>query len=165
MLRLEKVATPLTALTVSVPASVPLAGLLLIAMLTELVAEVTMLPDPSSIVTCTAGVIAAPAPTFVGCTVSTSFVAIPALTVKLLLVALVSPGDAAVNVYVPAVANCRALKVATPATADTVVVPLTPAAVELIVIVAFELVTTLPLPSWTSTTTGASWMPAVPATG
>jgi hypothetical protein len=165
MLRLENVAMPLTALTVSVPASVPLAGLLLIVMLTALVAEVTRLPEPSSIETCTAGAIAAAAPTLVGCTLNTSFVAVPALTVKLLLVALVNPAEAAVNVYVSAVANCKALKVATPFIADTAVVPLTPAAVELIAIVALEPVTTLPLPSWTSTTTAGRGVPAVPFTG
>ena len=87
----ENVATPFTGVAVSVPASVPLAGLLLIAMDTALVAVVTMLPEPSSMVTATAGVIDTPAPTFEGCTVNTSFAAVPEVTLNAELVALVRP--------------------------------------------------------------------------
>src|SRR2546427_11587221 len=73
MLRLEKVATPLTAATVVVPARVPLAGLVPIATVMLVVAVVTVLPWASWTVTCTAGVIAAPAAALLGCTVKTSF--------------------------------------------------------------------------------------------
>ena len=51
MLRPEKVATPLTALTVVVPLRVPLLGLAPIASVTALVAEVCGLLLASSIVT------------------------------------------------------------------------------------------------------------------
>src|SRR2546426_1073237 len=61
MLRLEKVATPLTAATVVVPERVPLAGLVPIATVMLVVAVITVLPWASWTATCTAGVIAAPA--------------------------------------------------------------------------------------------------------
>src|SRR5438132_11075709 len=77
MLRLEKVATPLTAATVVVPARVPLAGLVPIATVMLVVAVVTGLPWASWTATCTAGVIAAPAAALLGCTVKTSFAAAP----------------------------------------------------------------------------------------
>src|SRR5437762_13360394 len=77
MLRLEKVATPLTAATVVVPARVPLAGLVPIATVMLVVAVVTVLPWASWTVTCTAGVIATPAAALLGCTVKTSFAAAP----------------------------------------------------------------------------------------
>src|SRR5882762_6141155 len=89
MLRFENVAMPFAALAVSVPASVPLDGFVPMAMATALVAVVTGLPEASSIVPCT--VIAAPAATFVGCTLNTSFAAAPATTLNALLVA-VPPG-------------------------------------------------------------------------
>src|SRR5438046_1752086 len=81
MLRLENVATPPTALTVSVPPKVPLDGFVPIAIVTGFVADVMGLPAMSSIVTTTAGVIDAPAVTFVGCTVNASFDAVPVVTV------------------------------------------------------------------------------------
>src|SRR5438128_2677242 len=90
MLRFAKVATPLTAATVGVPARVPLAGLVPIASVMLVVAVVTVLPWASWIATCTAGVIAAPAAALLGCTVKTSFAAAPALTLYALLVSLVS---------------------------------------------------------------------------
>ena len=52
-----------------------------------------------------------------------------------------------------AVLKTRLLKVATPETAFTVSVPVTPAGVELIVTGAVDPVTTLPIESWTCTTT------------
>src|SRR2546427_39031 len=58
MLRLEKVATPLTAATVVVPERVPLAGLVPIATVMLVVAVITVLPWASWTATCTAGVIA-----------------------------------------------------------------------------------------------------------
>src|SRR5437899_12360535 len=73
MLRFAKVATPLTAATVGVPARVPLAGLVPIASVMLVVAVVTLLPWASWIATCRAGVIAAPAAVLLGCTVKSSF--------------------------------------------------------------------------------------------
>src|SRR2546426_514918 len=91
MLRLEKVATPLTAATVVVPARVPLAGLVPIATVMLVVAVVTVLPWASWTATCTVGVIAAPAAVLLGCTVKTSFAAAPAPMLNALLVAPVRP--------------------------------------------------------------------------
>ena len=70
--------------------------------------------------------------------------AAPRLIVMMLLVALVSPPDAAVNVYVPGLFRIKLEKVAMPPTAETVVVPATPEAVEVIDTEAEEVVTTLP---------------------
>src|SRR2546425_374464 len=81
MLTFAKVATPLAAATVVVPASVPLAGFVPIATVMLVVAVVTVLPWASSTATCTAGVLAAPATALLGCTVKTSFAAAPALMV------------------------------------------------------------------------------------
>src|SRR3989441_928117 len=98
MLRLEKVATPLTAATVVVPERVPLAGLVPIASVMLVVAVVTMLPWASWTATCTAGVIAAPAAALLGCTVKASFAAAPTLMLNTLLVAPVRPVAAAVKI-------------------------------------------------------------------
>src|SRR2546423_2816670 len=100
MLRLEKVATPLTAATVVVPARVPLAGLVPIATVMRVVAVVALLPWASWTATCTAGVIAAPAAALLGCAVKASFAAGPTveLMVNALLVAPVRPVAAAVSV-------------------------------------------------------------------
>ena len=73
----------------------------------------------------------------------TSLVAVPAPMVMLLLLPLVSPDEAAVSVYVPDVFRSRLVKLATPPTAETVVVPVTPEAVEVIVTEALEEVTRL----------------------
>src|SRR2546422_967086 len=91
MLRSEKVATPLTAATVVVPAGGPLAGLVPIATVMLVVAVVTVLPWASWTVTCTAGVIAAPAAVLLGCTVKTTFAAAPTPMLNALLVAPVRP--------------------------------------------------------------------------
>ncbi len=64
MLRLEKVATPLTAATDVVPDSVPPDGFVPIATVMNPVKLVTTFPRASCAVTCTAGVIEAPAATF-----------------------------------------------------------------------------------------------------
>ena len=77
--------------------------------------------------------------------------AAPRLIVMPLLVALVSPLEAAVNVYVPGVFTIRLEKVAIPPTAATVVVPVTPEAVEVIVTEAPDVVTRFPLVSSTLT--------------
>src|SRR5438094_10332018 len=91
MLNFEKVATPLTAATVVVPARVPLAGLVPIATVMLVVAVVTVLPWASWTATCTAGVIAAPAAAVLGCTVKASFAAAHPTSVDALLVAPVRP--------------------------------------------------------------------------
>src|SRR5438034_261031 len=77
MLTFAKVATPLTAATVVVPASAPLAGFVPIATVMLVVAVVTVLPCASWTATCTAGVFAAPAVALLGCTVKASFAAAP----------------------------------------------------------------------------------------
>jgi hypothetical protein len=60
MERLEKIATPLTAVTGVVPESVPDPGLLPIAMAIEAVDVVTTLPEESSTLTTTEGEIDVP---------------------------------------------------------------------------------------------------------
>src|SRR2546426_528173 len=77
MLTFAKLATPLTAATVVVPARVPLAGLVPIASVMLVVAVVTVLPWASWTATRMAGVIAAPAAALLGCTAKTSFAAAP----------------------------------------------------------------------------------------
>src|SRR2546426_10489024 len=67
MLSPGNVATPLTAAWVSVPASVPLLGFVPIATVTSPLNPVAVLSFASSAVTCTAGVIAAPAVEVLGC--------------------------------------------------------------------------------------------------
>ena len=97
-LRLAKLATPLTAGTVVVPASVPPLGFVPRATATDPANPVATLPPASSAVTWTAGVIAAPAAVLLGCTLKTNWVAAPTVTVKALLVAPLSPGAVAVSV-------------------------------------------------------------------
>src|SRR2546422_2856564 len=100
MLRLENVATPLTAATVGVPARVPLEGFVPIATVMLVVAVVTVLPWASWTATCTAGVIAAPEVALLGCTVKATFAAGPTLMLMLnaLLGAPVRPVADAVSV-------------------------------------------------------------------
>jgi hypothetical protein len=72
MLRLENVATPLTGVTGELPpVSVPPPALLAMASVTVLVAVVTVLPDASSMVTCTVG-IGLPTVALPGCWVKTN---------------------------------------------------------------------------------------------
>src|SRR6266700_4106053 len=96
MLNVDNVATPPLAATVVVPASVPLPGFVPIATVTFSVNPVAVLLLASSAVTCTAGVIAAPADVVLGCTEKTSCVAVPAVMLNAVLVAL------AATVAVPA---------------------------------------------------------------
>src|SRR6266516_1675839 len=98
MLRLAKLATPLTAVTVVVPDRVPPLGFVPRATATEPANPVATLPPASSAVTCTAGVIAAPAAVLVGCTVKTNWVAAPTVALKGPLVAPASPVAAAASV-------------------------------------------------------------------
>src|SRR5438876_1009914 len=77
MLKLEKVASPLTAATLVVPANVPPLGFVPIASVTVPVKPVAVLPEPSCAVTRTAGLIATPAVALVGCTGNARCVAGP----------------------------------------------------------------------------------------
>src|SRR2546429_9840092 len=87
MLTFAKVATPLTAATVVVPARVPLAGLVPMASVMLVVAVVTGLPWASWTATCMAGGFTAPAAALLGCTVKTTFAAGPAPAGPTLLLA------------------------------------------------------------------------------
>src|SRR2546425_3442165 len=82
MLRVENVATPLAAATVVVPARAPPPGFVPIAAVTLPLNPVAVLPCASWTVTCTAGVIVAPAVVLVGCTVNTSWLAGPGVMVR-----------------------------------------------------------------------------------
>src|SRR5438093_5332884 len=113
MLKLENVATPLTAATLIVPDSVALPGFAPSATVTVPVKSVATLPWASRAVTCTAGVSAAPAAPFGGCTVNASCVAAPAVTVTTAVWVAVIPPTAAVTVFDPATVEVR-LPVATP---------------------------------------------------
>src|SRR3954468_4696614 len=96
--RLENVATPLTADTVVVPDSVPPPGLVPIVAVTLAVELVTVFPNVSCTVTCTAGAIATPAVALLGCTVKASLAAAAALTLNPAEVAPDSGAEAAVSV-------------------------------------------------------------------
>src|SRR2546430_6820552 len=85
------VATPATAATVVVPERVPLPGFAPSATVTLPVKAGSVLPSASSAVTCTAGVIDAPAAVLVGWTLNTSCVAVPAVMVNGALVVPVAP--------------------------------------------------------------------------
>src|SRR4051812_23665227 len=98
MERLEKVATPLVAATVVVPESVPPPGLVPIVAVMLAVEVVTVLPNASCTVTCTAGLIATPAVALVGWTLKASLEAAAGLMVNAAEVAPVSAPDAAVKV-------------------------------------------------------------------
>src|SRR2546426_885009 len=98
MLRLEKVATPLTAATVVVPERVPLAGLVPIATVMLVVVFNAMSPSEFCTASCPAGVPAAPAAGLLGCTVKARSAAAATLMLNTLLVAPVRPVAAAVNV-------------------------------------------------------------------
>src|SRR3989442_12629912 len=91
MLRLANVATPLTAATVVVPANAPLPGLLPSATVTVPLKLGSVFPRASCAVTCTAGVMATAAVALLGCTVNTSRVVPPAVTVNPALVAPLTP--------------------------------------------------------------------------
>jgi hypothetical protein len=148
ILKPGNVATPLAAFAVAVPDKVPLPGFVPIARVTAFVAAVTTFPCASSMLTCTDGVIAAPATTLLGCTVNTSCVAAPAVTLNALLVADVSPPALAVSVYpAPTLLILRLENVATPPTAVTGVVPDSvppPAFVPMAMVTEFAAETTFP---------------------
>ena len=89
--KLLNVATPFTAATVVVPLRVPLLGFVPIAMVIEAALVVTKLPFASCTCTATAGVIACVAVVLEGCWLKASLDAAPAVMLKLVLVAEVSP--------------------------------------------------------------------------
>src|SRR5919108_3953754 len=91
MLKVENLATPATAATVFVPDRVPVLGLVPSATVMLPVKPVAVFPCASWVVTCTAGVIAAPAAVLVGCTLNTSCVAVPAVMLKAALAAVAKP--------------------------------------------------------------------------
>src|SRR6266571_529962 len=97
MLRSENVATPLTALRLSVPASAPPPGLVPIATVMRVVALVTVLPKASWTATWTAGLIAAPAVDGLGCPVNASWTGGPGVIGNPALVAPATPLAAAVR--------------------------------------------------------------------
>src|SRR5712692_1331359 len=97
MLRFANVATPPAAACVSVPASVPPAGLVPIATVTGPVKLGTAFPNASRALTTTAGVIAAPAPVVLGCPVNASALAAPATTVTAAVCVRVFPLPVAVS--------------------------------------------------------------------
>src|SRR5713101_5262935 len=125
MLNVEKVATPPTAATVVVPASVapgvPVPAA--IATVTVPTKVGTRLPKASCALTCTGGVIVAPANVVVGCTVNANTLAAAGVTLNAALATGGSPVVEAVSVYpAPLLSMNSVLKVATPATATTAVV-------------------------------------------
>src|SRR6266581_4658361 len=99
MLRFGNVATPATAAAVVVPDSVPPPALEPIVTFTLPAKPVATLPSASCAVTCTAGVIAAPAVAVVGCTLKTSTLGAPAVTLNAALVPPPIPAAPAVRVY------------------------------------------------------------------
>src|SRR5438034_1079389 len=86
MLSVEKVATPATAAAVAVPERAPPAGFVPIATVTAPLKPGTGFPRASRAVTCTAGVMAAPAVVLLGCVVKASWAADPGVTAKAALV-------------------------------------------------------------------------------
>src|SRR4051812_18830141 len=95
--RLENDAEPVTADTVVVPDSVPLPGLVPIATVMLALELVTVFPNASCTVTCTAGLIATPAVAVVGWTVNAKIGSASGRVRKAAEVAPVSPPKAAVS--------------------------------------------------------------------
>src|SRR2546427_650821 len=151
MLSPENVATPPTAATVFVPDRVPVLGFVPIATVTFAVNPLAVLPLPSWAVIWTAGVIAAPAVVVLGCSAKTNWVAPP----DAMLYEELRVGTAGSSRRVPPHSTLSMLspeKLATPATAATVLVPdkLPLLGFVPIATVMFPVnpVAVLPLPSW-----------------
>ena len=167
MLSVEKVATPPTAATVVVPDSdapaVPFP--VVSATVTAPVNAVTTFPSESSWLTCTAGEIAVPATAVPGCTVKASRDAPPGRMLKAWLVAVRLPVDACSRYPVPTLSMLRSANVATPSTADCVVVPCNVPLPGLVLMASVtgsaKVETVLPDASCAVTRTGASVAPAV----
>src|SRR5262245_2961015 len=123
--RLLNVATPLDALTVAVPLSIPLPGFVPIARAMEALLLVTALPPASWTVTTGCVPKAVPPVLVPGLVVNASFAALPTVMLNVALVALVRPALVALRVYpVPALSMDKPVKVATPLDALTVAVTL-----------------------------------------
>src|SRR2546422_1025021 len=124
MLSPGNVATPATAATVVVPERVPLPGFAPSATVTLPVKAGAVLPSAYSAVTCTAGVIDAPAAVLFGCTVHPSCVAVPGVRLNAVFV---FNETAATEAFTLSLHHALPIlspgNVATPATAATVVVP------------------------------------------
>src|SRR5438094_9437552 len=124
MLRFGNAATPATAAAVVVPESVPPPALEPIVTLMLPAKPVATLPSASCAVTCTAGVIAAPAVAVVGCTLKTSTLGAPAVTPAAAPVPPPIPAAPAVSVYpVPVLLMLNPANVATPPAAAALRVP------------------------------------------
>src|SRR2546425_189721 len=124
MLAAENVATPATAAIGPPPDSVPPPALVPMARVTGPVKPVAVLLLASRAVTCTAGVIVAPADVVLGCTENTSCVAVPAVILNAALVPVAGPVALAVRVYaVPTLLIDRPVNVTTPPDAAWVAVP------------------------------------------
>ena len=119
----EKLATPLVALTVSVPPSVLLPGLLASATVSLPVKPVATFPSASPTVTVKPNPLPA-ATVEAGCVVMSSCVAVPGVTEMALLVADASVPLVAASVYpLPTLLSVKPEKLATPLVALTVSVP------------------------------------------
>src|SRR3569623_468957 len=117
MLRSANDATPLASGTTTVPLNVPPPGLVPMATVTlDVLSVVTTLPPASSSDTLTAGLIEVPATVLLGCTVKSSLLGVPTVTLNASLTAAVSVGvEVASSVYpVPARLMLRPLNDATP---------------------------------------------------
>src|SRR5437660_12855623 len=113
-----------------------------------------------------AGEMAAPALALLGCTVKLSDCAAAAEMVKRTLLAVRRPGEVALSVQFPARVTERLLKVATPPTAATEVVPPSVAGAEIVkVTVLVAEPTSTPPESRMETRTAAMIAPAVVAAG
>src|SRR5690348_504314 len=118
MLRVENVATPLTAGIAVVPDNVPPAGFVPIATVTTPVNPVAGFPSASWAVTCTGGLIATVCSALVGCTAKARCVAAPGVTVTVAVGVIVMPLITAVTVFVSATVELK-VPVATPLTLVT----------------------------------------------
>src|SRR3989449_9250316 len=124
MLKPANVATPPAAATVVVPDSAPPPGFVPSATVTFAANWVAVFPCASCAVTCTAGVIGAPAVVLDGWTLNTSCDATPGVILNGVLVPVGRPVAAAVRVYpLPVLFTLKPGKEATPPPAATVAVP------------------------------------------
>ncbi len=154
----EKVATPeevLLGLAAQlVRAAPPVGGVM--ARVTDGPAVVTVLPPASWTVTTGWVGMVVLGRALDGEVVKASLLAGPTVMVKLVLTALVSPGEAAVSVYVPGLSTRHPVKVATPDTAasgfSVQVRVAVPGVVSTRVTGAVLVVTVLPWSSWMATT-------------
>src|SRR5712691_7951682 len=103
-LKSGKMATPTMAVTLVAPPSVPPLGFVPIATVTLPAKLIARFPSASRAVTCTAGLIVAPASVVAGWPVNTSWLAGPAMPVAVKVTGLPErPVAVAVTVFVPAV--------------------------------------------------------------